>query len=81
MKETDGLNALENTENSASNSISLQTSDKDKDSSSGNLGMVNAMRGGPMNMGFGGPQRMGNQGFGMGGGMNQQQEKLLPEQL
>jgi hypothetical protein len=70
VKETDVPIALENTDNSASNSISLQTSDKDKDSSSGNLGMVNAMRS-PMNMGFGGSQRMGNQGFGMGGGMNQ----------
>jgi len=33
--------------------------------------MVNTMRGGPMNMGFG-SSRMGNQGYGMGGGMNQQ---------
>ena len=69
MEKTDVPNALEDSENSASNSISLQTSDKDKDSTSGNLGMVNAR--GPMNMGFGGSQRMGNQGFGMGGGMNQ----------
>ena len=65
MKETDEPNALEHIEDSESNSTSLQSSDGKKDSSSGNIGMVNAMRS-PMNMGFG-SSMMGNQGYGMGG--------------